>query len=115
MDDTTNKNDEYCDYVSIIHASDLRQSHILSTEEQVHKLRKEIELLRLEKKWHFDDQQNRSVKTAEQQAIEISQKIVNHPQLVGDIVKALRLKKLDLQANLSALHQKFAELEEAYN
>jgi len=105
--------EDYCHLISLAHESRIKEAHLQRSKDDIKVLEKEVEKLRLETKWCFDEQGQRSVSAAEQVAIGISEKIMQHPQLMEDIVKALQMKKLDLLSNLSTLQQKCKDLSQA--
>ena len=104
--------EEYSKQVSLDHEINLCQIHLTKTKGEIQILEKEEENLRLESKWCFDKEGNRIIPSAEDQALKISEKLHSHPQLAQEVVKALRMKKLDLSSNLSNLQQQCDELEE---
>ncbi|KAH9519560.1 hypothetical protein Btru_003011 [Bulinus truncatus] len=79
---------------------------------QVYILKKEVSLSSLERKWCFDENGKRIVPSCEDQALEISKKLVLYPHLTEDVVKALRKKCTDLENNLSELQVQCDALKE---
>ncbi|XP_005105750.1 uncharacterized protein LOC101853723 [Aplysia californica] len=76
--------EDYCDLVSVEHECNTRADHMNRTKEEIKKLETEVEKLKMEAQWCFDERGNRIIATAEQQALEISQKIMEHPQLMEE-------------------------------
>ncbi|XP_059157521.1 uncharacterized protein LOC131941925 [Physella acuta] len=99
-------NVDYITFVSLTHSCKLKEAQLQATNQEISAVEKEVNVLRLEKQWCFDEKGNRIIPTAEQQALDISQKLVSHPHLVEDVVKALRMKRIDLQSNLTELQMK---------
>ncbi|CAL1534609.1 unnamed protein product [Lymnaea stagnalis] len=97
---------------SLIQENKLKAAQLHSMNQQINILEQEVELLKLEKKWCFDAEGKRKIPTAEQQALKICQELVLYPHLTEDVVKALRMKHIDLQTNLSELQLKCDALKE---
>ncbi|GFO35649.1 hypothetical protein PoB_006215400 [Plakobranchus ocellatus] len=102
-------------YASILYEVKQIEFQIRSVKEDINSLKQEMEILRLEQKWGIDSAGNRTVPTAEDQAVELSQKLVDYPFLVEDTVKALRLKKIDLQSDLKELVKRSSDVELSFS
>uniref|UniRef100_A0A2C9KUV1 Uncharacterized protein n=1 Tax=Biomphalaria glabrata TaxID=6526 RepID=A0A2C9KUV1_BIOGL len=97
---------------SLSHLCKLKEKELEEMKHQIGLLKKEINLLNLERKWCFDDDGNRITQSCEDQALEISIKLAEFPHLTEDVVKALRKKHTDLVTNLSELNAHFDALTE---
>merc|ERR1719422_1076554 len=102
---------DFLQIVSMSYECQCRESQLKKSYKEIEHLQKEVEQLSLERKWCYSDG-SQVTPSAAQQAKEICQQITNFPHLKHDIVKALRMKKLDLLSNISFLEDQLSKTDE---
>ncbi|BFZ26182.1 hypothetical protein BsWGS_29221 [Bradybaena similaris] len=98
--------------VALSRECQFREAQLQAVNSDISKLELEMMKLNLEKQWCFDGEGHRIVATVEETAMSVCQELVSYPHCVEDTVKALRMKRIDLQCRLKDVELRCAQLKE---